>query len=130
MREWLNRAVSKTAIRVSVSRVRIPLSPPLKATAGSARKSKLPGEVSEWLKEHGWKPCKHESASWVRIPLSPPVVKQGDRWGCSSVGRAPRSQRGGNRLNPVHLHHILRGRLPKTPEAGRGPLMTWRCRPV
>src|SRR5882762_4641356 len=43
---------------------------------GSARVSKLPGEMSEWLKEHGWKPCKHESASWVRIPLSPPVVKQ------------------------------------------------------
>ena len=42
---------------------------------GSARISKLPGEMSEWLKEHGWKPCKHESASWVRIPLSPPVVK-------------------------------------------------------
>src|SRR5882762_7394433 len=67
---------------------------------------KLPGEVSEWLKEHGWKPCKHESASRVRIPLSPPVVNNLIRWGCSSVGRAPRSQRGGHRFDPGHLHHI------------------------
>src|SRR5207244_2289373 len=69
--------------------------------------------MSEWLKEHAWKACKHESASWVRIPLSPPVVKQaGIRWGCSSVGRAPRSQRGGHRFDPGHLHHYRhRGRL-------------------
>src|SRR6266446_4945125 len=72
---------------------------------GSARTSKLPGEVSEWLKEHGWKPCKHESASRVRIPLSPPVVNNLIRWGCSSVGRAPRSQRGGHRFDPGQLHH-------------------------
>ncbi len=26
-------------------------------------------------------------------------------WGCSSAGRAPRSQRGGRRFEPAHLHH-------------------------
>gem|GEM_PF-4176580 len=30
-------------------------------------------------------------------------------WGCSSVGRAPRSQRGGRRFDPVHLHHVCLG---------------------
>ena len=127
MREWLNRAVSKTAIRVTVSRVRIPLSPPFKndCARGSARVPRLPGEVSEWLKEHGWKPCKHESASRVRIPLSPPVSGAiGETWGCSSVGRAPRSQRGGQRFDPAHLHHVLStpravGRM--IPEAGYWP---------
>jgi hypothetical protein len=27
------------------------------------------------------------------------------RWGCSSAGRAPRSQRGGRRFESAHLHH-------------------------
>ncbi len=27
-------------------------------------------------------------------------------WGCSSVGRAPRSQRGGHRFDPGHLHQL------------------------
>ncbi len=28
-------------------------------------------------------------------------------WGCSSVGRAPRSQRGGQRFDPAQLHHFI-----------------------
>jgi hypothetical protein len=28
-------------------------------------------------------------------------------WGCSSVGRAPRSQRGGQRFDPAQLHHTF-----------------------
>ena len=37
-------------------------------------------------------------------------------WGCSSVGRAPRSQRGGQRFDPAQLHHSHRlpGTLPNT----------------
>src|ERR1700756_1599376 len=27
------------------------------------------------------------------------------QWGCSSAGRAPRSQRGGHRFDPGQLHH-------------------------
>src|ERR1035438_2314890 len=29
-------------------------------------------------------------------------------WGCSSAGRAPRSQRGGQRFDPAQLHQTLR----------------------
>jgi hypothetical protein len=29
-------------------------------------------------------------------------------WGCSSVGRAPRSQRGGQRFDPAQLHHRIK----------------------
>src|SRR3954471_18717355 len=28
------------------------------------------------------------------------------RWACSSVGRAPRSQRGGRWFDPSHVHHL------------------------
>ncbi len=28
-------------------------------------------------------------------------------WGCSSVGRAPALQAGGQRFDPVQLHHLL-----------------------
>ena len=28
-------------------------------------------------------------------------------WGCSSAGRAPRSQRGGQRFDPAQLHQVL-----------------------
>jgi hypothetical protein len=35
------------------------------------------------------------------------------QWACSSVGRAPRSQRGGQGFEPPHVHHIFNhlGRL-------------------
>lgn len=33
-------------------------------------------------------------------------------WGCSSAGRAPRSQRGGRGFEPPHLHHKQPGRTP------------------
>src|SRR5512140_1459906 len=99
VREWLNRAVSKTVKGVTPSRVRIPPSPPFWYKQVSSF-----GEMSEWLKEHAWKACVRETASRVRIPLSPPA---GSKWGCSSDGRAPRSQRGGRRFDPAHLQ-ILR----------------------
>ena len=30
----------------------------------------------------------------------------GEKWGCSSAGRAPALQAGGHRFDPVHLHHF------------------------
>ena len=36
---------------------------------------------------------------------SPPADKIRESWGCSSAGRAPRSQRGGQRFDPAQLHH-------------------------
>ena len=30
-----------------------------------------------------------------------------DEWGCSSAGRAPALQAGGQRFEPAHLHHVL-----------------------
>jgi hypothetical protein len=36
------------------------------------------------------------------------------KWGCSSVGRAPALQAGGHRFDPVQLHHMktTKGRKP------------------
>src|SRR5215472_2387495 len=43
-------------------------------------------------------------------------------WGCSSVGRAPRSQRGGRRFDPDHLHHLFAYRRAR-------PSATRTCEP-
>ena len=48
---------------------------------------------------------------------SNPCLSASVRWGCSSAGRAPRSQRGGRRFDPVHLH--IRGDAGRT--GGRVP---------
>jgi hypothetical protein len=37
--------------------------------------------------------------------MFPAVRAQLSRWACSSVGRAPRSQRGGQGFEPPHVHH-------------------------
>ena len=34
--------------------------------------------------------------------------KDASVWGCSSAGRAPALQAGGQRFEPAHLHHLLR----------------------
>ena len=42
-------------------------------------------------------------------------ARPGDQWGYSSAGRAPALQAGGQRFDPVYLHHPLfleRGRSP------------------
>ena len=36
----------------------------------------------------------------------PPAAKLVKSWGCSSAGRAPRSQRGGQRFDPAQLHQF------------------------
>ena len=38
------------------------------------------------------------------LPLAGKIRKS---WGCSSAGRAPRSQRGGQRFDPAQLHHTI-----------------------
>ena len=43
----------------------------------------------------------------ARAPLFPDCSRAGkieNSWGCSSAGRAPRSQRGGQRFDPAQLH--------------------------
>ncbi len=37
------------------------------------------------------------------------VLKRLYAWGCSSVGRAVRSQRTGRRFDPDHLHQLFQG---------------------
>jgi hypothetical protein len=90
VREWLNRAVSKTVKGESPSRVRIPPSPPFgirvrRRTAVNRPLGRVDptgfGEMSEWLKEHAWKACVRETASRVRIPLSPPEFRGWAGWG-------------------------------------------------
>src|SRR5579883_2436692 len=39
-------------------------------------------------------------------------------WGCSSVGRASRSQREGRRFDPAHLHHLLSSKMLDKPHFG------------
>ena len=34
------------------------------------------------------------------------IYKLVEMWGCSSAGRAPALQAGGQRFDPAHLHHI------------------------
>ncbi len=78
--------------------------------------------MSEWFKEHAWRACRpkrppgFESLSLRQFDRASPTgsgrpggaawVDSGSLcfWGCSSAGRAPRSQRGGRRFDPVHLH--------------------------
>ena len=91
MREWLNRAVSKTVVPVRVPWVRIPPSPPNDCgianfelqTLNDERGAKFEirnsqfeiplGEVQERLNWQHWKCCVRETVPWVRIPPSPPV---------------------------------------------------------
>ena len=68
MREWLNRAVSKTVVPARVPWVRIPPSPPAVSPM-----SFTPGEVQERLNWQHWKCCVRETVPWVRIPPSPPL---------------------------------------------------------
>jgi hypothetical protein len=42
------------------------------------------------------------------------------RWGCSSVGRARRSQRRGQRFDPAHLHHSTPAGLCAGCRPGKG----------
>ena len=43
----------------------------------------------------------------VRVHLSPPrnLIKLNTTWGCSSAGRAPALQAGGQEFDSPHLHH-------------------------
>src|SRR6185437_16264503 len=43
--------------------------------------------------------------SVVRIYPGPPLFQ----WGCSSAGRAPALQAGGQRFDPAQLHHVFVG---------------------
>ena len=86
VREWLNRAVSKTVVLARVPWVRIPPSPPSdfrlqNADCGFKNQALDPqsafcnpqsGEVQEWLNWQHWKCCVRETVPWVRIPPSPP----------------------------------------------------------
>ena len=65
MREWLNRADSKSVVRLcrtegsnpSLSaHVFLPVGSPL-AAGGWARSGVVIGEVTEWPKVHAWKAC-------------------------------------------------------------------------
>ena len=51
-------------------------------------------------------------------------------WGCSSAGRAPRSQRGGQRFDPAQLHQYspasMHNPFDLTPRAFRG-VFCWLC---
>ena len=99
-----------------------------KGALGSARTSKLPGEVSEWLKEHGWKPCKHESASRVRIPLSPPVVKKPKFGGdVAQLGeRLVRNEEVSGSIPLISTISSHRGDWRKVRWVGHGPLVPRR----
>ena len=53
------------------------------------------------------------------FPDSPLAVKMKESWGCSSAGRAPRSQRGGQRFDPAQLHQENQQLIPKVRKAIR-----------
>ncbi len=42
-----------------------------------------------------------------RLAVVGAFAKLKSQWACSSVGRAPRSQRGGRRFEPGHVHQVL-----------------------
>ena len=69
-----------------------------------------PREAVEWPVPR--RRLKKPSARRHKVPA------EKNSWGCSSVGRAPRSQRGGHRFDPGHLHHCscrpLRGAIRKS----------------
>ena len=44
-------------------------------------------------------------------------------WGCSSAGRAPALQAGGQEFDPPHLHH----RASEDGNDDRTPKLTWAC---
>ena len=61
MREWLNRADSKSVVQFCCT---VGSNPTLSAI-------ERPGEMTEWLKVHAWKACVPLRVPRVRIPLSP-----------------------------------------------------------
>ncbi len=88
MAEWLKAPVSKTGIRIRVSRVRIPLSPPyihpgwsaafqfgFEQAAGATGCGCCRGEVPERFNGHAWKACVGASSPQVRILSSPPYLR-------------------------------------------------------
>ena len=94
VREWLNRAVSKTAVPYRVPWVRIPPSPPPRTEVNND------GEMREWLNRRDWKsrvgviPLPR-----VRIPLSPPAPVDS----ASSLSGRRRSSAGHRGLCPLHV---------------------------
>lgn len=47
----------------------------------------------------------------MRRPRGAPLARErSTNWGCSSAGRAPALQAGGQRFDPAQLHHSLGGR--------------------
>jgi hypothetical protein len=48
--------------------------------------------------------CRRMECGFAELPCAGKISKS---WGCSSAGRAPRSQRGGQRFDPAQLHHKI-----------------------
>ncbi len=96
--EWLNGAVSKTVEHASVPRVRIPASPPWNDRPSHGEQPVTPaakGALDAKGSRHYNGQCQEDCP-----------------WGCSSAGRASRSQREGRRFEPAHLHQIFPGQCP------------------
>src|SRR5262250_619046 len=78
VREWLNRAVSKTVVPLRVPWVRIPPSPPEKDDKGTRR----------------W----GDKENLLSLSHSPgPLVSPSDYWRDRLIGMAPRWKRGGSK---------------------------------
>ena len=53
----------------------------------------------------------------------PASIEKVEIWGCSSAGRAPALQAGGQEFDPPHLHH----RASEDGSDDRTPKLTWAC---
>ena len=60
------------------------------------RAEKIPKSCQEWLRE--------QQSERLEKLLSPHSYLLTDLWGCSSAGRAPALQAGGQEFDPPHLH--------------------------
>ena len=58
---------------------------------------------------------KNQKKHWQGYLLHDIFIKQ-SRWGVSSAGRAPALQAGGQRFDPVYLHHETYGQVKKQDE--------------
>ena len=108
--EYLTRPdvkVPKTIIRYRVAKAAARAASP---RSGRRRRRRRPAAGAAALDAR----CPPAS---IRRARSPVPGGRGDppfSWGCSSAGRAPRSQRGGRRFESAHLHHLL-GQAQRSP---------------
>ena len=123
MREWLNRAVSKTVIPVRVSRVRIPPSPPVRgAAAASAAPRTRPVEARAPRITAPWARHLERPAECSRARAFRDANLIGELTDTSFVD--PSSAQSFYRLAAVDIHGNVSHSVLLSPEAPVGALVS------